>query len=267
MTHSILGKGNGMENKNEIGAEDTMEIDIGSVFREILNNLLIIILVAVIFALASYDITKLFVRPEYVSTTSIYVKSSNETQNSVNTGELQAGTLLTKDYEEIIQSREVLEKVISEVDLSSDEETAGLTYAKLLSDVSVSTPDDTRVIYIRVTYEDPYAAADLANAIRDASITRIQEVIDIEAMRTVSEANIPTAPASPRPRRNAAVGGLIGAVIAIIVVVVYFLSDSTISTSEDVEKYLHISVLGSIPLADGEIKSKKKHRRNGGTAK
>lgn len=253
-----------MESKADVNTDDAMEIDLGAVFRELLHNIGIIILTAIIFALATYDVTKIFIAPEYVSTTSIYVKSSNESENSVNTGELQAGTLLTKDYEEIIQSREVLEKVISEVDLSGDEEDGQLTYNELLSDVSVSTPDDTRVIYITVTYGDPYGAADLANAIRDASITRIQEVIDIEAVRTVSEANIPTQPSSPRTSRNAAVGGVIGAVIAIIVIVVHFLSDSTISTGEDVERYLRLSVLGSIPLAEGETKSKRKYRRNGG---
>lgn len=253
-----------METKEELNSEELVEVDIGAVFRELLNNIFIIILVALIFALAVYDINKVFLTPEYVSTTSIYVKSSNETENSVNTGELQAGTLLTKDYEEIIQSREVLEKVISEVDLSTDGETEPLTYNELLSDVSVSTPDDTRVIYIQVTYDDPYAAADLANAIRDASITRIQEVIDIEAVRTVSEANIPTEPSRPRTTRNAAIGGVIGAVIAIIAVIVRFLSDTTISTTDDVEKYLNISVLGSIPLAEGETKSGKKRHRVGG---
>ena len=43
------------------------------------------------------------------------------------------------------------------------------------------------------------------------------------------------------------------------------LANDTIRTGDDIEKYLHISLLGTIPIAEGEKRSKKVyHRKRGG---
>jgi capsular polysaccharide biosynthesis protein len=57
--------------------------------------------------------------------------------------------------------------------------------------------------------------------------------------------------------------GLIGAGITSIVLIIRYMMNDTIKTSEDIEKYLGITTLGVIPLEDLNTKSKrhKSHKR------
>ncbi|MDD5859794.1 MAG: Wzz/FepE/Etk N-terminal domain-containing protein [Eubacteriales bacterium] len=242
--------------KTSGSGSDTVRL--GNVFRELWSGLPTIVLAAVIGGMIALLGTIFLITPTYKSTTSLYVMSNEEKSTSVNNTDLQAGTLLTKDYEEIIKSREVIEEALTSLDIDAD-------YGTILKDLSVNTPDDTRVIYITVTYTDPYTAADIANAVRRAAIQRIQSIIDVKTVKVVSDANVPVRKESPSYSKAALVGAFAGALLAVIILVIMALANDTIRTGDDIEKYLHISLLGTIPIAEGEKRSKKVyHRKRGG---
>lgn len=248
-----------METREEQTDDMDSTIDLGEVFRSLWHSFPILILTALIGALIAYLISTLFITPQYSSTTKLYVMANEQQEKSdtnVDTGTLQAGALLTKDYEQIIESREVTESVISNLKLK-DANGTQMTNKELIGKMEVTIPDETRVVNITVKDEDPYRACDIANAIREVSEDRIQNIMDMKTVKTVSEANVPTKPESPNKMRNAVIGGLIGLILAMVVVIVQYVSNNTIRTGEDVQNYLGVSVLAAIPLAEGEKKEKK----------
>ena len=136
-----------------------------------------------------------------------------------------------------------------------------MTYKKMLNKVSVETSSDSRIVSISVTDEDPYTASEIANAVRDMAAEHIQSVMDIEAVNVVDTANIPNEKASPSLAKNGVIGGLLGVIIAMAAVIIIYLTNDTIKVEEDVERYLGLSVLGSIPFSEKESRSKKKKSR------
>ena len=58
---------------------------------------------------------------------------------------------------------------------------------------------------------------------------------------------VPTSPSSPSLTRNIEKGALVGLVLVAAYLVIRFLLDDTISTEEDVRKYLGLNTLASIP--------------------
>ena len=68
--------------------------------------------------------------------------------------------------------------------------------------VSVSTPEDTRIIAITVTDTDPVRAMEIANAVREAASEHILNVMDIQAVNVVETANLPTGPSGPNTTRT-----------------------------------------------------------------
>ena len=242
---------------------DEIEIDLGELFRLIIGNLPMIILTALIGALVAFIITKAVLTPQYVSSTKIYVMAYNlSDSDKVTNSDLMAGSLLTNDYEEIIKSRHVAETVIARLRLSRSDGSP-CEYTDLTSNLRVTTPTDSRVITISYTDTDPYQACDIANAIRVVSAQQIQSIMDMTQVRTVEEGNIPTKPSKPSTRRNLMIGFIIGAVLAALFVILRSIQNDSILTADDVERYLGISTLGTIPLAEGEAKSKKRRRRFG----
>lgn len=257
-----------METRREQIEDTETTIDLGEIFGALWSDLPILILTAVIGALLAYLISATLITPQFSSTTKLYVMANEQqsTDNGVDTGTLQAGALLTKDYEQIIESREVTEAVITNLKLRDSDGTS-MTHDELINKLTVSIPDETRVVNITVTDSDPYRACDIANAIRSVSEDRIQSVMDMKTVKVVEEANVPTRPDSPNKMRNAAIGGLIGLILAMAVVIIRHISDNTIRTSEDVQNYLGVSVLAAIPLAEGEKKQKKQKSRSAGKHK
>ena len=247
-----------METNQNLNDEQT--IDIGELFRELINKALIILLAALIGGLAGILMSKTVMTPEYTSTAKMYVLAQSS-GDSVTNADLQAGASLTTDYEEIIRSRQVAETVIARLNLTNDDGKM-MQYETLLKKISVSTPADSRVINISVSDEDPYIACDITDALLQASMEHIQDVMSIETISVVENANIPITPDSPNTMRNALMGAVLAAIIVIIIVIAVYMTNDTIRTSEDVERYLGLSTLGTIPLASTDKKNSKFRRRN-----
>lgn len=246
---------------------DEAEVDLGEVFHEILSHLAPIILCAVIGAAIAFICTKLMIPKRYVSTTKMYVlaKDTSEDEN-LTTGDLQVGSLVANDYRAIIQSRQVTEAVIAKLKLMSGTEM--MKHESFIRNLSVDIDDGTRVLTIKITDTDPYRACDIANATREIAAERIQSVMDLKAVRLVDQANIPTSASSPSLKRNILIGALIGLLLAVAFVVISFITNDSIKTGEDIEKYLGISMLASIPLASDETRSIRGRRKGGrGAAK
>ena len=232
---------------------DEIEIDLGEVFHLVISKLGVIILSGILLGVLSIIGTMLFITPKYESTTKIMVLNKQD-NNTLTSADMQTSTQLTKDYAELIQSRTVLEGVIAQLNLD-------MTYKEMLNKVSVETSSDSRIVSISVTDEDPYTASEIANAVRDMAAEHIQSVMDIEAVNVVDTANIPNEKASPSLAKNGVIGGLLGVIIAMAAVIIIYLTNDTIKVEEDVERYLGLSVLGSIPFSEKESRSKNKKSR------
>ena len=232
---------------------DEIEIDLGEVFHLVVSRLGVILLSGILLGVLSIIGTLLFITPKYESTTKIMVLNK-QNSDTLTSADMQTSTQLTKDYAELIQSRTVLEGVIAQLNLD-------MSYKELLDKVSVETSSDSRIVSICVTDEDPYTASEIANAVRDMAAEHIQSVMDIEAVNVVDSANIPNEKASPSLAKNGVIGGILGVIIAMAAVIIIYLTNDTIKVEEDVERYLGLSVLGSIPFSEKECRSKKKKSR------
>ena len=228
---------------------DEIEIDLMEVFGVLWGKLGIIILSGILLALVALVGTKLLITPQYESTTKMYVLT-RQSGDALTNSDMQTSALLTKDYAELITSRTVLESVIANLNLE-------LEYETLLKKISVKTPTDTRIVSISVLDKDPYEAREIANAVRDAAAQHIQNVMDTEAVNVVDEANIPNEKASPNLMKNGVIGGMLGVLLAVAVILIVFFTNDSIKGPEDVDRYLGLSTMGTIPLASNEKKSSK----------
>lgn len=235
---------------------DEIEIDLGEILGLFLYRVWIILAVALFTATIGFILSKFVLAPTYESTTKIYILNKQDS-TTVSYSDVQVGTQLTKDYAELVQSRFVLEEVIQELNLD-------LGYEELKSKLTVSTPTDTRILAVTVADHDPVAAMNMANAIRETAAVHITNVMDIEAVNIVETANLPMKKASPSVMKWTAIAGLLGGFMVCVIVLIIYILDDTIKSSDDVEKYLHLSTLGLIPIAENEeaaAKNKAKKKR------
>lgn len=242
-----------MEGTNQnVKENDEITIDLTELFMTLWSKAHIIILSGILLGLLAFVGTKLFITPMYTSTTKFYVLTKTTDSGNVTYSDLQTGSQLTKDYAELVKSRPVLEEVVSVLNLDMGTQ-------ELADKITVTTPTDTRVMSINVEDAQPKQARDIADAVRQAVGIQIQEIMDVDSVKTVEEANLPDSPSSPSVMRNTLIGAILGILISAGIIILVFMLDDTVKTPEDVETYLGLNVLASIPIYDGaNTKSKKR---------
>lgn len=235
--------------------EDEMEIDLREIFFTLLNKWHIIFLSGLVCALIGL-LAAMFMMPEkFQSKTSIYIY--DQQKESMSYTDLQISTVLTKDYEVLIKGRAVLETVIEELELD-------YSYGALNSMVRVNVPESTRIVEIIVETTDPYLSKDIADTVREVSSQTIKSVMNVDAVNVVEEANLPEGKSSPNISKYTMLGGMLGVVASVGIILLLFLTNDTIRSQEEVEKYLNLSVLGIIPYEEelkAEVRKKNKSKK------
>lgn len=221
--------------------QEKFEIDVFQLVKVLWKRKFLIVLAALVAGLAAFAYSSFVIKPQYTSTTRIYVVNRNQADKpGLTNQDLQAGAYLVKDYREIILSQDVLEKVVVDQSLAMDAKTLGRK-------VSVTVPADTRIVSISVRDGKPEEASRIANALREVAAQKIISVTRVSDVTTLEEARPATSPSSPNIRRNTMMATLAGAGFVTVVVLLVELLDDRVKRPEDIEEVMHISLLGVIP--------------------
>lgn len=218
-----------------------VEIDVFAMLKTLWKRKFSIVLVALVFAIASFGYSAFLAKKEYQSTSRIYVVSrQNQDNNALTNSDLQAGSYLVKDYREIILSQNVLSQAIEELKLD-------MTPAELSKKISVSVPTDTRILSITAKDGNPKEAARIANGLRNVAAEKIIAVTKVSDVTTLDEAEVPQSPSSPNIRRNVLLGFIAGAGLMVVLMVVVEVLDDRVKRPEDVEELMGLTLLGIVP--------------------
>ncbi|EFU63561.1 capsular polysaccharide biosynthesis protein CpsC [Streptococcus oralis] len=224
--------------------QNMMEIDVFHLLKILWKRKLLIALVAFVTGIVAFAYSSFIVKPEFTSTTRIYVVNRNQGDKpGLTNQDLQAGSYLVKDYREIILSQDVLEKVTTDLKLE-------LPPKGLASKIKVTVPVDTRIVSISVTDRAPEEASRIANSLREVAAQKIISVTRVSDVTTLEEARPATSPSSPNIRRNTMVGFLAGAVVMVVTVLLVEILDTRVKRPEDIEDVLQIALLGVVPNLD-----------------
>lgn len=235
---------------------ESLEIDLRELFKVLLKRAWIVVLCAVIVGAAVLTYTVNFVTPQYKANVTIYVNNNSGKDNTyISSADLAVALRLVSTYVNIIQSNTVLEKVIAEAGLM-------LTTAQVRGMISAEVVDETEMFRVTVTTPNPQLSADLANAIAAVAPDEISAIIEGSSAKIIDYARVPTARSSPNYTSNTVIGAFLGAVLAIVVILLQRVLDMRVRNEEELSKICAVPVLGVIPdLADDKNNAGKKVRR------
>ncbi|MCO4590728.1 capsular polysaccharide biosynthesis protein CpsC [Streptococcus infantarius subsp. infantarius] len=220
----------------------SIEIDVLYLLRKLWSKKFFIIFVGLLVGTIALLGSVFFIKPKYTSTTRIYVVSRSS-DTALTNQDLQAGSYLVNDYKEVITSSEVLSSVI-------DQEKLSMSAGQLSGEITVNIPTDTRVISISVTDTDAQRACDIANTVREVAAEKIKAVTKVDDVTTLESATKPSHPSSPNVKKNAVIGVLAGAFLAIVGILVAEVLDDRVRRPEDIEETLGMTLLGVVPDID-----------------
>ena len=199
----------------------------------------LILLMAGLTAVAVFGFSKMQT-PVYESNLRMLVLPSR-----TDFGQAQAAKELLRSYEQWLHSRYRAQDVINNMQLD-------MTAGELLGDVKVSSDSSSFVIQLAVENSDPDLANDIA---REWGNILIQwQTENNDKLRKEDRINIeflddPQAGLDrPKTKINVLAGVVFGALLGVILVfALEWIQSGTVHRREDVERYLDIPVIGTIP--------------------
>lgn len=176
--------------------------------------------------------------PVYTATSKLFIVNPNSTKISMS--DLQLGTYLAMDYQEVFRTWEVHQAVRERLELP-------FSNAALQGMITVSNPEDTHVLYISCTCPDAQMAADIANAYAEEASEFIVNSMRGERPTSFSEALVP-AYAHVTSKSGAMIKGfLLGTVLSVGVLTLLFVMDNRPRTPEDIAEFGGIPTLCVLP--------------------
>ncbi len=243
-------------NENKLSTEvadssKEIEIDLRDLFEYLLQHWLPIVIVMILGAAIAFAYTMFLLTPKYTASSSIYVVSATA-NSALDLTDLNMGTSLTNDYKKLVTSRTMLENVLND----TGEE---MTVRQLKSMLSVNNETGTRILEFSVTSVDPVQAMRLANSCAAQAILFLPEVMGVKdnIPSLIDGAILPTEPSNVSFTKNVAIGLLIGLVIVAGILIIRYMLNDTLSSAEDVEKFLGIMPMAVVP------ENGQKHRGSG----
>ena len=232
-----------MENKERNNIE-YYTIDVLNVGKSLWRRAWVIALCGLLAATIGFSIAAFAIAPTYSSYVKLYVNNSSislgNTNFSISASELTAAQGLVKTYGEILDSRSTLERVIEKAKVD-------YTWKELDGMIAYAPSNDTEIMLVTVTCENPYEASKIANTIAEVLPVRISEIIDGASMEVVDSAIPDIEKVAPSITKYTAIGLILGVLISVIALTILALMDDTIHDEEYVLRTYDYPILGKVP--------------------
>ena len=221
---------------------EEIEIDLLQLWNAVRHRIWLVLLAGFIVADIAFAITKFLITPMYSSSATMLVVTKETTLSSL--ADLQLGSQLTNDYEILISSRPVLQQTVEELNLD-------ISYKRLRSMITISNPNDSRMLIISTMQPDPELAKSVVDTVAQISSEYIAEKMEVTAPKIIEEGEVPINQSSPSLLRNTAIGGMLGILAAVFLICVAVILNDSIQTEDDIERYLQLPVLAVVPDKSG----------------
>lgn len=238
--------------------DDAVEIDLVELFYYLRHKLIWLILAFILGGVIMGAISYYLITPKYEATAKVYMVSAS-TDSLINLSDLNLGTSLSEDYEEMLRIRPIYEKITDELDLDYD-------YEDFLKLIDISTVGNTRVLQITVETKNPEESKNIANLLADNAQNYLPDLMETSEPNVAEYAILPEEPSSPNIIKNTVIGAFVALVLLGGIFTVRFVADDTFKSAEDVEHIFGIMPLTVIPESDskelsGRKRKKKKHKK------
>ncbi len=222
------------------------EIEIKELFNIFWKKKFIIIAVAIIFAVVGGGYSVKFKKPMYKASTTLllaqnYEQESNKQENEITQTDISLNQKLVSTYSELVKSKTVIKTVLQNLGMDQQLE------EEIADNITVNAVSDTQVIEITYINEDANIAFNIANELSNVFCDKVKEIYNINNVYIVDKAEMPEEPYNINHIKTTIIFWLAGGVITCAIVFILSLFDTTVKTSEDIEKNTGLNVLAQVP--------------------
>ena len=227
---------------------EEVTIDFRYLMQIIKKRILVIMVITLLSTAASAVLSFYVIKPVYEAEVSVVIGRDNhgKMDGTLNDNDVYMFQQLMKTYAEIARSNTVAEESASKI--------GGKVTAEYLSKhITVTPQQSTQILNIKASANDAKETYNIISSVSDSFISTAIKFTPGANIQLLNKPKLPTKPVKPDKRLNIAIAFFIGLLISMILTYILEYMDDTIKEEHDVEKYLKLPVIGTIPRnTDGE---------------
>lgn len=219
-------------------------IDFAHIIKSVIHRAWVIAVSSVLAAIIAFSVAAFMINPTYSSSIMLYVNNSSFTVGdigfSISSSEISAAQSLVKTYTVLLKNRTTLNQIIKNTDVPYD-------WEELYDMIEAAPVNETEIMEVTVTCENPYEAEKIANEIAKVLPKRVSEIVEGSSMEVVDSAIAVDEKVAPNITKYTAIGFVLGALFSTVFLVVLALFDNTIHDEEYIINNFNYPVLAKIP--------------------
>lgn len=198
-------------------------------------------------ALVSAVLSIFIIKPVYQARATLIINKSPTSGNTqVQYDDLMMYEKLVKTYAELAKSNLI-------ANITIDRSRYSMTASELQERLTVTPKADTQIMELSIEDRSPEKALELTNTLAAVFEENVKTLMNTgDGVKILDEAQLPQKPIKPRKMLNIVIAGFLGLMVSVGIVFLMEYLDNTIKTENDVQKYLGLTVLASIPYVKEE---------------
>ena len=168
-------------------------ISLKEIFEVLKKRLMLILLITLVATATSGVVSYFLLTPIYQTSTQILVNQKADSENAFDYNQVKTNVELINTYSVIIRSPQILEEVTKDLNLD-------LSTNQLKQKITVSNEQNSQVVSIDVTDQDPAQAVKIANTIAEVFETKITNIMNVDNVSVLSEASFEGTPSPINPK-------------------------------------------------------------------
>ncbi|CAM3783653.1 YveK family protein [Alicyclobacillus pomorum] len=217
------------------------ELELRQYWNIIRKRWILVISIPIIAAIVSGVLSFFVLKPQYEADTTLLVNQKADSNLSLQYQTIMANQALVTTYSNIIKSRTIEQAVIDNLNLP-------YTVKQLDAMITVSSPNQSQVIDVKVVDGSQAEAARIANALASVFQSKAETLMDVKNVQVVDPAEVVSNPSPVKPNKklNIAIAFILGLMVSVGIAFLLEYLDNRLRTEEDVTRYLGLPVLGAI---------------------
>lgn len=226
-------------------------ISLKEIYGVIKKRFLLILVFVFGAALIAAAVSYFVLTPTYQSSSQFIVNQGQQDPSvQYNVNDIRTNVEMINTYNVIIKSPVILDDVVEKLDLPYSAGALG-------ENLQVSNAENSQVVTVTATSEEPAMAVDIANTTVEIFQDKIADIMNVENVSILSEAELSPSPSpvAPNPMLNIAIAIVLGGMVGVGIAFLLEYLDNSITSEDDIENKLGLPVLGIIPhIKDDDVR-------------
>lgn len=227
------------------------KVELTELLQELLKKWWIMVILALVFGLGAYGYSKWVQEKEYTSVGRMYIdtyRGKTSGENSTDEQSERSTAVITASQRSVLTCIEVLKstRVLEQVSDLAKKEGYLFSASNIRNKVVMAAANETEVLKITVTCNDPKAAKFLVDAIMKVGEKELVDIVGVSTAKVIDKGTQSNVAVSPNIRLQSMLGFVVGLVLGAAVIIFIRLLDTRIKSEEDLKKF-DVPIIGIIP--------------------